>query len=125
VRGRRWASRRVAGGDALLGVVAAVVVVRRGLPLDRHDLQRGEEQRGLQAALVGEAWDVPGDLDGDAIGGDAARRVRRRDDEPRGPPMSAERKTLELPRGTSPLHPQARRAVRRHAGAARSYSRAA
>jgi hypothetical protein len=69
-------------GDALLGVLAAVVVVGGGSPFDRHDLQRGEQQRGVQAVLVGETGDVTGDLDGDCLGGDAARRVRGGDDEP-------------------------------------------
>jgi hypothetical protein len=35
-----------------------------------------------QAAFVGQAGDVAGDLDGDGFGGDAARRVRAGDDEP-------------------------------------------
>ena len=72
----------VAGGDALLGVLAVVVVVGGGLPFDGHDLQRGDQQRGIEAALVGQAGDVAGDLDGDGFGGDAAWRVRGGDDEP-------------------------------------------
>ncbi len=69
-------SSGAACGDALLGLLAMPVVVGRGLPLDGHDLQRGEQQRGVQATLLGEAWDVARDLDGDGFGGDAARRVR-------------------------------------------------
>jgi hypothetical protein len=59
-------------GDAALGVLAAVVVVGCGLPLDGHDLERGEQQRGVQAALVGQPWDVAGDLECDGFGGETA-----------------------------------------------------
>jgi hypothetical protein len=85
----------VAGGDALFGVLAAVVVVGRGPPLDRNDLECGEQQRGVQAALRGQAWDVAGDLDGTTAsaatqrgGCGVAMTSRAR------PPMSAERTTL-------------------------------
>lgn len=71
----------VARGDALFGVLASPVVVGVGSPFDRHDLQRGEQKGRVQAPFGGQAWDVAGDLDGDGFGGDAARRVRRRDDE--------------------------------------------
>jgi hypothetical protein len=52
--------------------LALVVVAADGLPVDRHDFQRGEQQRRVQATLCRQAWDVAGDLNGDGVGGDAA-----------------------------------------------------
>jgi hypothetical protein len=71
----------IARSAELLGVLGAVVVFGRGPPLDRHDLECGEQQRGVQAALLPQAWDVTGDLEG--VGGGAAWRVRGGDDDPR------------------------------------------
>jgi hypothetical protein len=41
----------VPAGDAPFGLLAVGVVLVRGRPLDRHDLERGEQQRGVEAAL--------------------------------------------------------------------------
>jgi hypothetical protein len=55
--------------------LALVVIVAGGLPVDGHDLKRGEQQRRVQATLLRQARDVAGDLNGDSAGGDAARCV--------------------------------------------------
>jgi hypothetical protein len=60
----------VAAGDALLGLLAVISVLARGLPVDRHDSERREQQRRVQVALGRQARDVPGDLVGDGLWGD-------------------------------------------------------
>jgi hypothetical protein len=41
----------VAVRDALLGLLAVILVLAPGLPLDRHDLERCEQQRGVEVTL--------------------------------------------------------------------------
>jgi hypothetical protein len=43
-------------------------------------LQCGEQQRGIELALVGQAWDVAGDLERDGFRRNAARAVWGGDD---------------------------------------------
>jgi hypothetical protein len=65
----------VAVCDALLGLLTMVVVLARGLLVDRHDLERCEQQRRVEAALGCKAGNVPGDLSGDGLRGEAAWSV--------------------------------------------------
>jgi hypothetical protein len=66
----------VAVCDALLGLLTMVVVLACGLPVDRHDLERCEQQRRVEAALGCKAGNVPGDLGDDGLCGDASRSMR-------------------------------------------------
>jgi hypothetical protein len=52
--------------------LALVVVVTDRLPVDGHDLQRGEQERRVQSMLRRQARDVASDLNSDSVGGDAA-----------------------------------------------------
>jgi hypothetical protein len=66
----------IAGSDALFGLLTVVLVLARGLPVDRHDLERREQQRRVQVALGCEAGDVTGYLSRDDVCRDASWSVR-------------------------------------------------
>jgi hypothetical protein len=48
-----WPVVGIVRSDALLGLFAPVFVVSDGLPVDWHDLEGGEQQRRVHAALAG------------------------------------------------------------------------
>jgi hypothetical protein len=64
----------LARGDAVLGLFASLSWSAGGF--HSMDLERGEEQRRVEVALLGQAWDVSGDLEGDGFDGEAPRSVR-------------------------------------------------
>ena len=82
----------VPGRDPVLRLYAPVLIVGRRLPLDRHHLQRGEQQRGIELPLHGEPRDVPRDSTATAstarhLGPCADASLAR-------PPISADRTTF-------------------------------
>jgi hypothetical protein len=64
----------VACGDPRHCGVAVFLGPRRGSPVDRYRGERREHQREVESALLGEPWDVAGDLRRDGVCSVASER---------------------------------------------------
>ena len=82
MRGERRPVVWIPSCDPTLGLLAVALVHRCRLPLDRHHLQRSEEQCWVELPPLGQARKVACDLDGHGVNGEAPRSACRRDHEP-------------------------------------------
>lgn len=92
-RARATVGQSPTGRDALLRLLATILIPTRGLPVDGHHDKRREQQRGSSSRLAARRGTWPSDLLRDGVRSHAPGSLRGGDHEAGVAPISAERMT--------------------------------